>query len=234
MILKTKSKPGRVRRVFKWFTLVLCALAASACGVIHHRSVGNVIHSRSRLSRAFDRWLHVTVDNGKVTISYARTDPTQAPVQWYPGFPRVPNDPRLKKIMPPREDADSAKDYLQFGVQWHMERWMEIWDRTYVFEFDQWPGKKLMPMRLVTISPWPVTTFMVTRFPLWIIILMFSIYPFVILLSAILRIWRRRRFRRAGRCVSCGYNLTGNMSGLCPECGCDATTAHRTSGQPQS
>jgi hypothetical protein len=32
---------------------------------------------------------------------------------------------------------------------------------------------------------------------------------------------RRRRERRiaAGRCVACGYNLTGNISGVCPECG---------------
>ena len=28
--------------------------------------------------------------------------------------------------------------------------------------------------------------------------------------------WRRRR---RGRCVGCGYNLTGNVSGTCPECG---------------
>ncbi|GJM24129.1 MAG: hypothetical protein DHS20C16_05440 [Phycisphaerae bacterium] len=25
--------------------------------------------------------------------------------------------------------------------------------------------------------------------------------------------------RRIGECVNCGYNLTGNVSGVCPECG---------------
>ena len=33
---------------------------------------------------------------------------------------------------------------------------------------------------------------------------------------------RRRRQRKASefpRCEECGYNLTGNVSGLCPECG---------------
>jgi hypothetical protein len=25
--------------------------------------------------------------------------------------------------------------------------------------------------------------------------------------------------RAAGRCVHCGYDLTGNLSGTCPECG---------------
>ena len=32
--------------------------------------------------------------------------------------------------------------------------------------------------------------------------------------------WRKRRRRvAAGLCASCGYDLTGNTSGVCPECG---------------
>lgn len=31
--------------------------------------------------------------------------------------------------------------------------------------------------------------------------------------------WRRRRRARSGLCVVCGYNLRGNLSGVCPECG---------------
>ncbi len=30
---------------------------------------------------------------------------------------------------------------------------------------------------------------------------------------------RRYRRRRRGECIGCGYNLTGNESGMCPECG---------------
>ena len=30
--------------------------------------------------------------------------------------------------------------------------------------------------------------------------------------------WRDRRYPK-GHCRSCGYNLTGNTSGVCPECG---------------
>jgi hypothetical protein len=30
---------------------------------------------------------------------------------------------------------------------------------------------------------------------------------------------RADEFRRRGLCVSCGYDLTGNVSGVCPECG---------------
>ena len=30
---------------------------------------------------------------------------------------------------------------------------------------------------------------------------------------------RRELLRSQGRCLSCGYDLTGNASGTCPECG---------------
>ncbi len=34
-------------------------------------------------------------------------------------------------------------------------------------------------------------------------------------------IWREERFRRrrSGLCLECGYNLTGNITGKCSECG---------------
>lgn len=35
-------------------------------------------------------------------------------------------------------------------------------------------------------------------------------------------LFRRPRF--PGKCVHCGYDLTGNTSGVCPECGCAMTT----------
>lgn len=31
--------------------------------------------------------------------------------------------------------------------------------------------------------------------------------------------WDRQQRRKAGCCIHCGYNLTGNTSGVCPECG---------------
>lgn len=31
--------------------------------------------------------------------------------------------------------------------------------------------------------------------------------------------WRRRRRRRHGLCATCRYDLIGNKSGICPECG---------------
>jgi hypothetical protein len=48
--------------------------------------------------------------------------------------------------------------------------------------------------------------------------LLVVIYPAVALARGPIRRWHRRR---RGSCVACGYNLTGNVSGVCPECGAE-------------
>jgi len=52
--------------------------------------------------------------------------------------------------------------------------------------------------------------------PWWFVLLVTWPYP---ALCLIIRPWRRRRRRREGHCPKCGYNLKGNVSGVCPECG---------------
>ena len=52
--------------------------------------------------------------------------------------------------------------------------------------------------------------------PLWMPFVLFAAYPTVALIRGPLRHWR---WQRKGSCLSCGYNLTGNTSGVCPECG---------------
>ena len=47
--------------------------------------------------------------------------------------------------------------------------------------------------------------------PLWL--------PFGLLLVPTLTLYRLSRPRPLGHCSSCGYDLTGNVSGRCPECG---------------
>ena len=43
--------------------------------------------------------------------------------------------------------------------------------------------------------------------------------PFVITAAITIVLYRRTRGFPAGRCHACGYDLTGNTSGVCPECG---------------
>ncbi len=52
--------------------------------------------------------------------------------------------------------------------------------------------------------------------PLWLLGAILMSYPAVTLIRGPLRRWHRRRHNC---CVRCGYNLTGNISGVCPECG---------------
>jgi hypothetical protein len=52
----------------------------------------------------------------------------------------------------------------------------------------------------------------------WLYIVMLLLLCPVAQIAAIVR-RRRRLARRGGFCEICGYNLTGNTSGVCPECG---------------
>ncbi len=52
--------------------------------------------------------------------------------------------------------------------------------------------------------------------PLWLPTLLFAIYPAIAVLC---RRIRGRLSSDPSLCSQCGYNLTGNQSGTCPECG---------------
>jgi hypothetical protein len=52
--------------------------------------------------------------------------------------------------------------------------------------------------------------------PLWLMCLLFAAYPTIAFIRGPVRRYRRRR---KGLCIRCGYDLTGNVSGTCPECG---------------
>ena len=51
--------------------------------------------------------------------------------------------------------------------------------------------------------------------PLWALFLPTAVLPSLWLSKRI----RQCRRNKQGRCSTCGYNLTGNTSGVCPECG---------------
>ena len=53
--------------------------------------------------------------------------------------------------------------------------------------------------------------------PSWLLAILFAAYPTIAFIRKPLR--RRRERRRKGLCLTCGYDLTGNVSGVCPECG---------------
>jgi len=69
---------------------------------------------------------------------------------------------------------------------------------------------------------WPISLTSVT-FPTWFPVVLFGFYPVLTFYRGPLRRWRQRRM---GSCMNCGYNLTGNESGVCPECGTEIKTWH--------
>ena len=51
--------------------------------------------------------------------------------------------------------------------------------------------------------------------PLWAPLVLFAAYPTLAFIRGPLR---RRRRKRKGLCRTCGYDLTANVSDVCPEC----------------
>ena len=64
-----------------------------------------------------------------------------------------------------------------------------------------WPGV-LMAGILVLTVPW------------WVLLPALIVYG-----GGVYVVWRRVRPPEPGHCRECGYDLTGNESGTCPECG---------------
>ncbi len=61
-------------------------------------------------------------------------------------------------------------------------------------------------------------------FPTWLPAIICSILPCYVYLWVPLS---HRHHRGQRLCLICGYNLTGNVSGVCPECGTEAETPDR-------
>jgi hypothetical protein len=58
-------------------------------------------------------------------------------------------------------------------------------------------------------------TFQLVSIPLWALLPLLAVLP-----AWRARSWRLERHRRRfGLCAACGYDLKGNASGVCPECG---------------
>ncbi len=66
------------------------------------------------------------------------------------------------------------------------------------------------------------------RAPFWAIMLLFASYPTLAFLRGPLR---RQRRRKRNECIHCGYNLTGNLSGTCPECGLGTSEPNESQAQ---
>ena len=58
--------------------------------------------------------------------------------------------------------------------------------------------------------------------PAWILPVLFAAYPSIAFIRGPVR---RHRRRKRGLCLKCGYDLTGNVTGVCSECGTEVEPA---------
>jgi len=68
---------------------------------------------------------------------------------------------------------------------------------------------------------------------MWVPFLTFALLPAIAarpLFRYARSLIRQWLFRAEGMCIKCGYNLTGNISGICPECGTACTTSETPAG----
>jgi hypothetical protein len=79
---------------------------------------------------------------------------------------------------------------------WTLKRVCAVWFPSSSSSFDQ-----SMSRRRVTYD-----------LPIWILLS-------VVAIPTLFSFWRARKRKKPGLCQVCLYDLTGNVSGICPECG---------------
>ncbi|MHC4698175.1 MAG: hypothetical protein ACYTFA_15685, partial [Planctomycetota bacterium] len=82
---------------------------------------------------------------------------------------------------------------------------------------DPFPGTR--PLSPVPVDPqWGQEVHFYLGLKMWtgLGVAALAAYPTIALIRGPLRRWHRRR---KGLCLKCGYDLTGNVTGVCPECG---------------
>lgn len=88
------------------------------------------------------------------------------------------------------------------------------WNLTYYFWGPAWLGFRWAS------DPWVGGTYHVVELPYWFLTVPLGIASGALVLHRRVIVPRRLRQRvRKGLCPTCGYDLRGNASGVCPECG---------------
>jgi hypothetical protein len=166
------------------------------------------------LSRRDRRWLFVHWSAHVAGVTIGSTDAVPSRAKWSPGktrdvmlMVRRQGDLELTTEdlpVPDRADEQALATWLdrrEARKRAEAARALStlLADEGFYFNYTSEPSREL-----------------IVQLPFWFLILVVSAYPAYALLTGPIR----RRIRRArGSCVKCAYNLTGNTSGVCPECG---------------
>lgn len=131
-----------------------------------------------------------------------------------PGAQIPPNDGRRPEVMIVTTMAAhlGASEY-KFHGQWRAPA-----EAFFALALDRWQEVSTAPLACGNVSEAPFVIhppMTILAFPIWLPGIAFAAFPCLLLLKRI----RRAKRTRAGFCPSCGYNLTGNVTGTCSECG---------------
>ena len=104
-------------------------------------------------------------------------------------------------------------------VQYEPDGTRPAWDALRDRPFDRYVLSGEMRTYIGNIRRSPPLPVLGIRLQLWLLGALALVLPAGHLAFAAGRRWRRRRHAARGLCPACGYDLTGNTSGVCPECG---------------
>ncbi|MHC4179143.1 MAG: hypothetical protein ACYSWU_16640, partial [Planctomycetota bacterium] len=182
---------GVIRKVIRRAALVILSLAALATLAVGTASFLNVLRwDRTQTDR---ECLGVQISRGRLLLC-----------RW--------------ELM---GDVELGKEHLNPKPRWgyiaaspmNALRWWEFRKATSTY------GKSFA----IVLSPRPFRSHemrcSIAGFPLWAPFVFFAAWPTIAAIRFVHGPLRRRRRRRNGLCLKCGYNLTGLVEPRCPECG---------------
>ena len=126
-------------------------------------------------------------------------------------------------------DADAIRDGAPYGYAWvgwgasrhlslshvqYLDRPSALWKKR--SSGPGWAYQTSVGQNLPTGLYFRSHKIMLSFVVLIVMFVLFAAYPTLALIRGPLRRWRRRKRRL---CLRCGYDLRGNVSGVCPECG---------------
>ena len=153
------------------------------------RSLG---HFESTIWMRPGRYIEVQDVDGVLGLEWARDNWSRPPVPGSGMYGRF----SWRSPLPPGRDRASlqAPSFNRFGFGFHEAR--TIGPPQAIWRF----GRRRL---------------FIAFMPFWLFALMTAVLPLRWLAVRL----RQRARNRDGHCASCGYNLTGNVTGICPECG---------------
>ena len=191
--------------------MLLPALAASSKRFRPRQTVGKMVLGISILISLSTAgiWLSTMDESsfGIYTSGLRKSGTTMAIVR---SWPTEPSQDVLDAVPSSTSDifAESKFDVGVCSIAYHVRA--KSWSRE--------PDPRL-PALVVTADDWEKRIHLETSH--WLLAGLLATYPAIAFIRGPLRRWRRKK---RGQCLNCGYDLMGNKSGVCPECGTEVTS----------